>query len=265
MPQMRPFCRDGWQGVVADTFIPPEDLDRWIGMLVEQAAIRYPSRAIAPCVCDDGIRCYAKILFGLGDHPHAIKPALKWRLRPSRALRGAAVSAAMAAAAIPCATVVLAARKRPWRPLGWPTDLVVTCEVAGKSLRQEFKRLHEQSGSPEEVRRLLAMAARAIAGLHLASFVHGDCQPGNLFLDEGREGAPIAFIDNDRTIRSHALLRRWQEKRNLVQFGFGLMARQFVTPEEWHYFLECYAHDRGVPPAPLREAVDPALERRLRQ
>ena len=60
-------------------------------------------------------------------------------------------------------------------------------------------------------------------------------------------------------------LRRWQEKRNLVQFGFGLMARQFVTPEEWHYFLECYAHDRGVPPAPLREAVDPALERRLRQ
>lgn len=260
MDGWRRFENNGWRGCRTADFVPPADFDVWLAELLHTARLRYPSRVIAPCTLDNGVRTFVKVLYGLGDNIHAWKNALKWRFRTSRAMHVAAVSADMAAAGVRCAEVLLAARRRTCGPWGWPTDLIVTREAPGAHLR----RLLDSNAQDAERRALfLRGAARAVAQLHAAGFVHGDCQPGNVFLDEN--AAVCSFIDNDRTAHSCRFIRRRQEMRNVVQMGFGLLYSRRVTPAEWECFLAEYAEARPCDLSALRICASRLLARRLQR
>ncbi len=100
-----------------------------------------------------------------------------------------------------------------------------------------------QNASADEAAHFYAAAAKAIAVLHNAGFVHGDCLPGNICLsDDGRS----FFIDNDRTSRSLPFLRQRQECRNLIQFCAHAAHQHNMPREMQSSFLLQYFECRSV-------------------
>ncbi len=89
--------------------------------------------------------------------------------------------------------------------------------------------------NPDDTPSILALAIQALARLHAAGFSHGDCNPGNLFLDlhQGR----VYFIDNDRTAPAGSAAFR----KNLQQLGFHLLRLRLIHPPQWAHALRKYA------------------------
>lgn len=108
-----------------------------------------------------------------------------------------------------------------------------------------------------EKEELLRIAAEAIRRLHDASFVHGDCLPGNFCIDD--DGNPF-FLDNDRTARRPPILLKRGINANIVQFCSR--ACKFFPSETFvDVFLDAYfAHERQLTP---REIA--AIRLKLRQ
>ena len=258
MSALKAFSQNGWHGVVSPEFALPGDITRWTESLLPDAMLRYNSRVIAR-VTDDasGAQYYVKMLFGASENMHALPQAIKWRLRSSRALHVAAISAEMHDCGIDCAEVVLAARRRAWQPFGWPTDIIVTRQAEGVSFRNIVK-----NGDRDEIECAVRIVAEKVAALHRAGFVHGDCQPGNLFVQLDEHS--VAFIDNDRTARSNCLMRSRQEARNLIQLGFGLLRMKNFTMDNWQSLMTQYAVARGCAHDVLNNCVMPRLNKRLK-
>ncbi|MBP5300935.1 MAG: phosphotransferase [Victivallales bacterium] len=222
----RPFDAAGWCGVMLAGFsVPEDDLDGWLEQLHARAERQRASRWIASP--GEGNPWYVKVLTGASDHDTFFN-RLKWRFRPSRALHNWKISLQMHSAGFDAPLIQLAARRRGGF-LGWPTDLLVMSPAPGRQLQELLR-----EGNVEE---LLDAAAAELARFHAAGFVHGDCIPGNLFLQENRR---IAFIDNDRTMRAHAWDRTPRIRRNLVQFGFHLLQKHLVPREQVTQFLLKY-------------------------
>ena len=89
----------------------------------------------------------------------------------------------------------------------------------------------------EKLPDVFIQAAKAIASLHRAGFIHGDSLPGNICLDS--DGTP-AFIDNDRTSRMPPLFSAVARKRNLLQFCAHTTFRSGITNEHYTLFLVEY-------------------------
>lgn len=231
MNEYQPFHSEAWQGVRLNTFPLPEGcLDDWIERIHAIAERRYPSRCIASPTED--FPWFVKILWGASDHDTWLN-RLKWRLRPSRMLHTWRISAEMEKEGFLCPKIQLAARRRSWRPLGWPTDLLVMSPVDGQQLS---KIIAEHNAAI-----LLPQVATELARFHTAGFVHGDCIPGNLFL---QDNGKLAFIDNDRTMRTHFGIfgkRTLAIRRNLVQFGFHLLRKSQVSRKQLEMFYMEYA------------------------
>ena len=153
---------------------------------------------------------------------------------------------ALLSAGIGCGEPLLAAISED-ASLNYP-QLFVYKEVPYPNISQWLK-----NASAEEAIRIYDMAAEAIATLHNARFVHGDCIPGNICLSD--DWRPF-FIDNDRTARSLFILRPWQERRNLVQFCSHAALQHKMSRETQRRFLGRYfeCHSRKL------QSLDPLLD-----
>ena len=146
-----------------------------------------------------------------------------------RALRAARMAAALATAGFGAPVVVLAARRSGG-------GLLVMRDAGGEDLLAALVR---RRGTPAQKRDLLRGLGTEIARLHAAGFVHGDLVPPNVLV--GERG--FVFLDNDRTRRSH-LLVRLTARRNLVQLGRLVVPG--VTATDRARVLVSYARARGL-------------------
>ncbi|MBR6471339.1 MAG: hypothetical protein IKS83_06050 [Victivallales bacterium] len=228
MNDYQPFSSGAWQGVhLGDFSLPSDPLDHWLEQIHASACRRYPSRCIAAPTED--FPWYVKILWGASDHDTWLN-RLKWRLRPSRMLQTWRISMALEEAGFLCPKIQLAARRRAWWPLGWPTDLLIMAPIAGRQLSSTI--------TQENATEVLPQVAAELARFHAAGFAHGDCIPGNLFL---QDNGKLAFIDNDRTMHTRFGNRTARIRRNLVQFGFHLLRKALVSRDQLEEFFLKYA------------------------
>ena len=235
MPKYLPFHSEAWHGVMLEGFeVPGGNLDGWLAEQAMRAWLKRPSRWIA--APSEKCPWYVKVLKSASDFD-SLANRLKWQLRPSRMLHTWRISQELQAEGFDCPEIQLAARQRRWEPLGWPTDVLVSSPVPGRQVRELL-----QGESPEAI---LAAVAAELARFHAAGFAHGDCIPGNLFL---QKNGRLAFIDNDRTMRTHVWDRRPRIRRNLVQFAFHLLRRNQVSCDQAQEFLFKYVQYAKWPP-----------------
>ncbi|MBR4674728.1 MAG: hypothetical protein IKP00_09710 [Victivallales bacterium] len=169
----------------------------------------------------------------------------RWFRKPL-AFRLLDIHRAMLASGIGCATPFLAAISS--RPFEKTAQVFVYKEVPYQDITHRLLK-----ASDEEAERLYLIAAQAVAALHNAGFVHGDCLPGNICLsDEGQ----FYFIDNDRTASSLPFLRAYQERRNLIQFCAHALHQHSMSPEQQKLFLKRYFECRSQKLPKLEPLLD---------
>ena len=231
-----PFESGPWRGICHRDFaVPGGNLDDWLEQLATTSKRHCASRWItAP---SPEYPWFVKVLTAASEHD-SLWNRLKWQLRSSRSLHVWHISQELQAAGFGCPEIQLAARKRAWQPLGWPTDVLVMSPVAGQMVQTLLK--------SEPAQDILNIVAQELARFHAAGFVHGDCLPGNLFLESSGR---LNFIDNDRTMRIHAWDRLPRIRRNLVQFAFHLLRRNLVTRDQAQNFLLKYVQCAQWPKA----------------
>lgn len=144
-----------------------------------------------------------------------------WRAR--RALR---MGRALARAGFGAPAVVLAA----WRG---GAGVLVTRDAGGEDLLAALEARRAAK------RALLGRLGAEVGRLHRAGFVHGDLVPPNIRV----VGTGFVLLDNDRTRRSH-LLVRLAARRNLVQLGRFVVPG--VTLADRTRVLAAYAAARGL-------------------
>lgn len=227
------YRSQGWHGLVAaDWQTLFNSVDQWLTTNPGITVVDFPSREVRRVETPQGV-VYVKLLRSGGDASglRRFVANLKWYVRPSRALAILRISQALLAEGFICPAPVLATRRRT--ALGWPTDLFISRECLGTNLAE---RLSSAEGT-DEAHAVLAMTARELRHLHDAGFVHGDCTPYNLaFTDAGR----LVLFDNDRTLRSTALLRRHRQERSLANLGLRL-TQMIQSLEPFRELLACYA------------------------
>ncbi|MGN0867744.1 MAG: lipopolysaccharide kinase InaA family protein [Oligosphaeraceae bacterium] len=266
MKGYRAFALRGWRGYVlsqAAEEIPLEALDAWSQSPDLQVVRGLPLRCIARQECPSGPAWYLKRIQGLTDRKDGFLHALKWRFRPSRALHILKISQTLEEAGFRTPKVILAARHRPWWPWGKPTDLLVTEESGGELVSNLLCRVPPL---PEKERQaLLQKTGRELARLHAAGFVHGDCHPGNYFLDDMEKS--FLYIDNDRTCRCRSFSPAGAA-RNLVSAAFALSRKLPLTfYQDFTQILDAYRQEARLSPrqeASLLARILDALEKRLR-
>lgn len=231
---------DGWQ----ETF---SNLDQWLARNSGESIVRFLSREVRRVETNQGV-VYVKLLYS-GSESSGLKKAVtavKWFLKPSRALAIFNISNEILRAGFLCPRPLVAARHRTiW---GWPTDLFVSEECLDATIAQ---RLQANPGE-ETVRALLSATAAELHRFHQAGFVHGDCTPYNLALNAQNK---LVLFDNDRTVRS-PWLRRRLELRSLAAFGLRL-TQLTQSLEPFRFFLNQYAEAAGnAPKSSHRVAAD---------
>lgn len=261
------FASGAWRGLClkgyADEF---RKLDDWLENSHSRIIRDLPLRRISVHERQNGEIWYVKTLAGLGDFKQALIASLKWRFRPSRALHILNVSRELEAAGFSCPKVLLAARKRPWRPWGKPTDTIIMTAATGRPVSDW---LFGKDGGPtlsgDARKEMLRRIGRELARLHNAGFVHGDCHPGNYCWRE--EDEHFCYIDNDRTTR-HASRNDSGACRNLISAGFYLLNRTGrLSKDEWNIVMEEYLRCADLPSnkAAFGNAVQQGLEKRLKK
>lgn len=225
---------DGWQ----ETF---RDMDTWLAQNPGDSIVRFPSREVRRVETSRG-GVYVKLLYNGSESSGLNKPAtaLKWLLKPSRALAIFNISNDILRQGFLCPRPLVAARHRTrW---GWPTDLFVSEECLDPTVAQ---RLQANPGE-EAIRDLLSHTAVELHRFHQAGFIHGDCTPYNLALNAQNK---LVLFDNDRTVRNPLRSRR-QRHRSLATFGLRL-AQLTQSLEPFQFFLTRYAEATGSAPGPM--------------
>ncbi len=174
---------------------------------------------------------YCKVITAANDAPpgkRRIGRTLKWTLRRSRAIAAMRVSARMNAASVPCAPIVLAARKRSGLHA---TDIIISPEVVGSNMRTLLR------ATPHADQRLslTEKSAHAVVHLHARGFMHGDLHPNNIMV-LGPD-SDLCFIDNDRTREWHMPLPWIFREKNLFHMCFALHRESADLPG---VFLDAY-------------------------
>lgn len=232
MTKMQSYNANGWKGFVNTEWIDDfDDLDQWLEQNPGETIVDKPTRTVTRVAMANSI-LYVKrvetLAVGDGRFLRNLTRKLKWLLRPSRAISVMKTTMKMLEAGVPCPTPILAARKRT--PGKMPTDIFITLEAKGDNLK---KLLEDTGNDQDKIELLVKSAARAVARLHEAGFVHGDCIPGNMIVGNDDQ---IAFIDNDRTFASSS---HKQQEKNLVQFAAHL-AYETKSLEILDIFIEAY-------------------------
>lgn len=265
----RAFRQNGWQGLVSPqgASLPLDNLTQWIQGAPGETVRAFRLRRIAKLPSPEGENApalYLKVLWGLGDDKESPLPSLKWRFRPSKALKILHIHRELESRGFLAPKVLLAARFRPWRPWGRPVDLLVTQEAPGRLVADYL--CGARGGVPlqgEERKEMLLRVGSELARLHRAGFVHGDCHPANYFWTEGQAG--LCYIDNDRT-RLHTRRCLPGAIRNMVSAGFYLLGMKHIPRQEWETVLQAYCENAAFTPKEerkFRQEVHEGVAKRL--
>ena len=237
MTDYLPYRKNSWNGFISseinDIDLEPEKLENQ-----GEGIVLKPNRMVRRLQLN-GTTVYAKWFV-------PSKNIIKRLLRKPLAFKLLEIHKALLVSGIGCAEPILAA----------------ICGDSSQQLSQLFvykevpypsisKRLQQASAS--DATDIYLAAANAIATIHKAGFVHGDCLPGNICLsDDGK----AFFIDNDRTAKSLPLLHGWQERRNLIQFCAHSAHQHGMTREMQRLFLTRYFECRLQKTPPLEPLLD---------
>ena len=237
MTEYLPYRNNSWNGFISNEL---KDMDLMPERLAVQGEVIVdkPNRMVRH-MDFAGMRVYAKWFA-------PPKSILKRLFRKPLAFRLLDIHKALLSAEIGCAEPYLAAISG--EPSQYLPQLFVYKEVPYPSISQRL-----MNASSDEATRLYDTTAEAIATLHNAGFVHGDCLPGNICLSDDRK--PY-FIDNDRTARSLPILRTRQELRNLVQFCAHAALQHDMSREMQRRFLARYLECRSQRMATLEPLLD---------
>ena len=237
MTDYLPYHKNSWSGFISREI---NDIDLEPAKLANQGEgiVLKPSRMVRRLQLN-GTTVYAKWIA-------PPKNIFKRLLRKPLAFKLLKIHNTLLSAGIGCAEPILAAVCGDSSQE--TSQLFVYKEVPYPSIS---KRLQQASAS--DATDIYLTAANAIATLHKAGFVHGDCLPGNICLsDDGQ----AFFIDNDRTAKSLPLLRGWQERRNLIQFCAHAAHQHGMTREMQRLFLTQYFECRLQKAVPLEALLD---------
>ena len=215
-----PFRHGRWNGLVDDVFsphLPQLDTILQSGTVI----VDKPDRIVRRIVLD-GKAYFAKSFLPSGKISDMLKRAVR-RPIPFRLWQ---IHSEMLAKGIGCATPMLAALNSSGE------HLFICSEITFPTARTLLKTL-----PVDKLPVAITQAARAMAKLHRAGFIHGDSLPGNICLDS--DGTP-AFIDNDRTSRIPSFFQAAARKRNLLQFCAHTTFRPEVNNEHYTLFLVEY-------------------------
>ena len=243
MTEYRPFHNNSWSGFISSKLnemdFAPEKLAGQGELIVCK-----PNRMVRRLDLA-GMTVYAKWFA-------PPKSIIKRVLRKPLVFKLLNIHQAMLSSEIGCAEPLLAAVSGDISQE--KNQLFVYKEVPYPSITQRLQR--EASSRAADI---YQTAAQAIATLHNAGFVHGDCLPGNICLsDDGK----AFFIDNDRTVRSLPILHAWQERRNLIQFCAHAALQQIMSREMQHCFLARYFDFRSQKLPSLATLLDRIEARR---
>jgi len=215
-----PFRHGRWNGLVDEEFSP--HLPQLDSILQSGTAIVDKPDRIVRRIVLDGKAYFAKSFLPSGKISDMLKRAVR-RPIPFRLWQ---IHNEMLAKHIGCATPMLAALNSSGE------HLFICTEITSPTARTLLKSL-----PVEKLPYVITQAAKAIATLHHAGFIHGDSLPGNICLDS--DGTP-AFIDNDRTSRIPPLFSDAARRRNLLQFCAHTTFRPEVNNEHYTLFLVEY-------------------------
>ena len=210
-----PYSSHDWRGYVAPDWREAfQDFDAWLAQQPQERIVDKPTRQVLR-VTSPQATVYVKTVSSLVDGRHVwldVLKRLKWRLRPSRAIRTLRIMRTMLDAGVRCPEPLLAIRRRR-HPFASPEDIIVTRELAMPTLHAAI-----MDTAPEQRADLLRQALPDIFDFHHRGFVHGDFLAGNMMWD----GQHVYFIDHDRTWRRLPQGTRDERFRNLVQFCYHL-------------------------------------------
>ncbi len=237
MTEYLPYRNSCWSGFISSEL---KDLDFSPERLAVQGEVivNKPNRLVRRIELS-GTTVYAKWF------AHTQNIFKRWFRKPL-AFRLLDIHKAMDASGIGCAVPYLAVISS--NPVENFSQLFVYKEVPYPNISQRLKK-----ASDEEAEQLYLIAAQAIAALHKAGFVHGDCLPGNICLSDEEQ---FYFIDNDRTAKSLPFLRAYQERRNLIQFCAHALHQNTMSPEQQKLFLKRYFECRSKKIPQLKPLLD---------
>lgn len=140
--------------------------------------------------------------------------------------------------------------------LGVPGGMLLLTEgLAGAT---DLKNLWLERPSEERLRELMASAGRALAELHGAGYVHGDCKWSNLVDSGGR----FFFVDLEAVQRARQGASTMA--RDLARFTVNA-EDMGLPPEHYQIFLSTYATDIGREHDHLIQAMLMPLQRLRRK
>ncbi|MGN0867741.1 MAG: lipopolysaccharide kinase InaA family protein [Oligosphaeraceae bacterium] len=232
-----PFHSQGWNGLVVDEQWASlfRHFDQWLARHPGEMVVHYDSRDVRKISTDLGT-VYLKDIRALTDagyHRRDFFSWCKWVFRGSRARETWDASVDLLRRGFLCPKPLLAVRKR--RGLV-PRDVFISLELPLPNLWDTLPQGMPPTGLAE-------ILAKELQKLHRAGFAHGDCILRNLCYDT--QSHRIAFLDNDRTWTPPAMVRQFQQERNLAQMAYSLLKR-FGEKVSLH-FLESYARRAGWP------------------
>ena len=227
--QYSPWEKDGWKGqALAD--LAENMPDPAILCSMGESIVERPNRTVRRGTLQGKevyIKCYRE--------NSEQRPWWKRVFQRKKCFQVLEISRQLLAAGIGCPRTFLAA-DRQWEEL----TVLEGLEFPTISNLCWYMQREEQR---EEWKRLCRPVAQAIASLHRAGFIHGDCIPGNLCINQNQK---VFFIDNDRTRRCFWFRKR-QQMRNLIQFCAHLWVMGSPRDEEeCRMFLHEYEEAAGV-------------------
>lgn len=238
------LVREGWQSVFSD-----------IRQLADsgEVIVDKPERVVRRIETPNGV-VYYKHICGAGTGRSWY--FLKSLLRTPRSLAIWRVSEQMRLAGVGCPLPLLAVSSCRFSSFCFE-DILVTAEIPFPRVSDLLKDAEDDIARAS----ILQKAGQGIRELHEKGFVHGDCLPGNLCMDDtGR----LIFLDNDRTVQRSGDFTRPARLRNLLQFSSHALT---VLPDQslLNQFLDSYNQHTDSRGRSEKEAVIRKLQPRIRK
>jgi hypothetical protein len=230
------FFKDGrWRLLLNPERWTPELWARISGILEDQPPSSHPrtTRFRYPDA-DGGEEFYLKIHYPLG-----ALDKFKNFFRFSKAVRALKQREALAQNGFHAPIVIAAGEERFFGRL--EKAFLLTVGLQGSTvpvfLKHDFGG-HLDGASLKLKRDYLRELATEVGRFHRLGFVHGDLTPHNLFVQTGKSGLALFFMDNDRTRRYPTWLPQRLWKRNLVQLNRFILPG--ITLQDRMRFLGAY-------------------------